>query len=65
MGGCSFLNCCAVITVHNAHFKVCTAKVKVDLCNITSEGVTQIWFTKMQQGTRNICMVTCQVSAMR
>lgn len=53
--GCSFLDCCAVATVHSTHFKVRTATVKVDLCNVTSEGVTQSWFTKCsrEQGHLN------------
>lgn len=44
-GGRSFLDCCTVLAVHNTHFKVCTANVKVGLCNITSD-VTQSCLTE-------------------
>lgn len=45
-GGRSFLDCCTVLAEHNTHFRIFTAKVKVDLCNITNVGVTQICLTE-------------------
>ena len=40
------LRCCTVIVVHNTHFKVCATEVEVDLCDIASEGVTQMCFAR-------------------